>query len=236
MLSPLQTFPAFIIMLNRSLYPLAFASPWPSHSKLRRHSLMPPHMVHAIGYVITYIHKTSPLWNPPAFKFSSQSKLVLSHKSLFKLEYWPHFIASFNLSAHCISEAGQACYVVSSSLDQLCNHCTGAAQDGAQIFNTRTRLSWALLLVLSFMEPYVPMEPYLCKILPPGFPIFALVCKDESNARCGKKSKQDPAQENTVLELQQGKNLNSSLNRPVQSRALEERKLCLTDAIICKWL
>lgn len=82
----------------------------------------------------------------------------------------------------------------------------------------------------------MPMELYLCKIFPPGFPTFTLVCKDESNARCGKKSKQDPAQEDTVLELQQGKNLNSSLNRPVQSRALEERKLCLTDAIICKWL
>lgn len=73
-------------------------------------------------------------------------------------------------------------------------------------------------------------------MLPSGFTIFTLVCTDESNTRCGKKRKQDPAQEDTVLELQQGKDLNSSLNRPVQSQALEERKLCLTDAIICKWL
>lgn len=80
------------------------------------------------------------------------------------------------------------------------------------------------------------MEPCLYRILLPGFTIFTLVCTDESNARCGKKSKQDPAQEDTVLEFQQGKDLNSSLNRPVQSQALEERKLCLTDAIICKWL
>lgn len=49
----------------------------------------------------------------------------------------------------------------------------------------------------------------------PGLPVFTLACKDESNARRGKKSKQDPAQEDTVLELQQGKILNSSLNRPV---------------------
>lgn len=50
------------------------------------------------------------------------------------------------------------------------------------------------------------------------------------------QSKQDPAQEDSVLQLQQGRSEFLLKSGPVESQALEERKLCLTDAIICKWL
>lgn len=92
---------------------------------------MPPRMCNR--YIIQYIPNTYKIscLKPPGFKFGSKSKRVLSRKSQFQLEYGPRFKTSFNLGAHCLSEAGQARCAVPSGADQPRNHCTAVLQDGA---------------------------------------------------------------------------------------------------------
>jgi len=84
------------------------------------------------GNVISDVHTESPLLNPPSFKSSSKSKLVLSRKSQLQAEYGPNFRTGFTGGARCISEAGPARCVVPSSLHQPGDRCMGAVRDGAR--------------------------------------------------------------------------------------------------------